>query len=134
MASQALDVEDFRRLARARLPKGIVDYIDRGAEEKVNALGDGFDRTTFSPRILVDVSERDLSVELLGHRQPLPLVALGARAVMVGRSVLYRTAAGSQAGARRVLDLLRKEIDTHPALLGRPSLPVLDAGFVNCKP
>ncbi|WP_189051563.1 alpha-hydroxy acid oxidase [Aliidongia dinghuensis] len=74
--SLALNIEDFRRIARARLPKGIFDYIDRGAEDEVGlkALREGFDRTTFNPRVLVDVSRRDLSVTLLGRRQPLPLV------------------------------------------------------------
>jgi len=73
---KALNVEDFRRIARARLPKGIFDYIDRGAEDEVGlrALRDRFDRTTFNPQILVDVSARDLSTSLLGHTQALPLV------------------------------------------------------------
>lgn len=76
MAQPALNVEDFRQIARARLPRGIFEYIDRGAEDEVGlrALRQGFDRTTFNPRILVDVSTRDLSVDLLGTRQPLPLV------------------------------------------------------------
>jgi len=76
MAAPALNVEDFRRIARARLPKGIFDYIDRGAEDEVGlrALRDAFDRTTFNPRVLVDVSTKDPSVTLLGRPQPLPLV------------------------------------------------------------
>ncbi|MBS7543310.1 alpha-hydroxy acid oxidase [Ancylobacter oerskovii] len=76
MLSTALNVEDVRRLARRRLPRGIFDYIDRGAEDEVGLarLRRGFDELVFHPRILVDVSRRDLSVRLFGHEQPLPLV------------------------------------------------------------
>lgn len=95
----ALNVEDFRRAARARLPKGIFDYIDRGAEDEVGLrrLRDRFDRTTFNPQILVDVSARDLSTSLLGHTQALPLiVAPTAAAGLVwhqGEIALARAAA-----------------------------------------
>jgi isopentenyl diphosphate isomerase/L-lactate dehydrogenase-like FMN-dependent dehydrogenase len=43
-------------------------------------------------------------------------VALGARAVMIGRAYLWGLAANGQAGAENVLDILRGGIDS--ALLG----------------
>ena len=58
-------------------------------------------------------------------------VALGARACMIGRPWMYGLAAGGQAGIEVVLDLLRTEIDTTLALLGRPTLESLDAGAVS---
>ena len=47
-------------------------------------------------------------------------LALGARAVMVGRPVLWGLAADGEAGARRVLELLREELDVALALTGVP--------------
>ena len=61
----------------------------------------------------------------------LRLIALGARAVMVGRSVLYGTAANGELGAQQVLGLLCQEIETSLCFLGCPALTQLDASFVN---
>jgi len=49
-------------------------------------------------------------------------IALGARAVLVGRPVVWGLAAGGEAGARRVLDLLRAEVDLAMALCGCPTI------------
>ena len=48
-------------------------------------------------------------------------LALGARAVLVGRAPLWGLAAGGEEGARRVLELLREEILLSLLLLGCPS-------------
>ncbi|MCC7104063.1 MAG: alpha-hydroxy-acid oxidizing protein [Chloroflexi bacterium] len=53
-------------------------------------------------------------------------VALGARAVLVGRPMLYGLAAGGQAGVERSLDILSNEIDRTLALIGRPSIHDVD--------
>jgi 4-hydroxymandelate oxidase len=45
-------------------------------------------------------------------------LALGAHAVMVGRSTLYGIAAGGEAGAARALEIYREEISRVLALLG----------------
>lgn len=58
-------------------------------------------------------------------------LALGARACMIGRPWVYGLAAGGQAGVERVLELLRVEIDSTLALLGRPTLESLDPGAVS---
>ncbi|HEU4657152.1 MAG TPA: alpha-hydroxy acid oxidase [Capillimicrobium sp.] len=51
----------------------------------------------------------------------LAALALGARAVMVGRPLLWALAAGGEAGARRMLDLLRAEVELGLTLLGSAS-------------
>ena len=72
----AASVEDFRRIAKRRLPHGVFDYIDGGAEDErtlannVNAFG----RYEFQPRILRDVSKLDTSTSILGRPAALPLV------------------------------------------------------------
>lgn len=53
-------------------------------------------------------------------------LALGARAVLVGRPVLWGLAAGGQAGATAVLALLRDQLEECLMLAGRPSVAALD--------
>ncbi|MFC1432418.1 alpha-hydroxy acid oxidase [Streptacidiphilus sp. N1-3] len=55
-------------------------------------------------------------------------LALGARAVLVGRPVLWGLAVGGEDGAAEVLDLLGTELTHAMALLGRPRLQDLDRG------
>ena len=57
-------------------------------------------------------------------------LALGARAVLIGKSFLYGLAAGGQSGVERVLDIFRSELDTALALLGCASVEDLDRSFV----
>jgi isopentenyl diphosphate isomerase/L-lactate dehydrogenase-like FMN-dependent dehydrogenase len=51
----------------------------------------------------------------------LTALALGARAVLVGRPVLWGLACGGEAGVRRVLDLLHEEVRLAMTLLGTPT-------------
>ena len=76
LRAQAVNIEDLRRLARRRLPRGVFNYIDGGAEDEVTlrANGAAFRRWNFAPRVLTDVSQVDTSTTLLGRRLPLPLV------------------------------------------------------------
>jgi (S)-mandelate dehydrogenase len=52
-------------------------------------------------------------------------LALGAKAVLLGRAVLYGTAAGGEAGTAHALEILRMEIDRVLALLGCTSIQQL---------
>jgi isopentenyl diphosphate isomerase/L-lactate dehydrogenase-like FMN-dependent dehydrogenase len=57
-------------------------------------------------------------------------LALGAKAVLVGRAYMWGLAAGDQAGAARAIEILRHEIDLAQTLLGRPTLADLDSSVV----
>ncbi|MFJ5880231.1 alpha-hydroxy acid oxidase [Kitasatospora cineracea] len=57
-------------------------------------------------------------------------IALGARAVLIGRPILWGLAADGENGVARVLDLLKTELDDTLALLGRPRLTDLDPTVV----
>jgi (S)-mandelate dehydrogenase len=59
-----------------RLPKVIFDYLEggAGAEKQVARNREAFDRLTLVPQRLRDVSRRDLSIELFGQTERLPLV------------------------------------------------------------
>lgn len=54
----------------------------------------------------------------------LKAVALGARGAMIGRAFLYGLGAYGQAGVKRVLEILYKEMDTTMALCGRRNIEV----------
>ncbi len=61
-------------------------------------------------------------------------VALGARAVMIGRAYLWGLAAGGQPGVENVLDLLRNGIDSALLGLGRASVHDLSRDDVVVPP
>ncbi|MDI1447049.1 alpha-hydroxy acid oxidase [Polyangium sp. 6x1] len=64
----------------------------------------------------------------------LKALALGARAVMLGRPVLWGLATAGEAGVLRVLDILRDELATAMALAGCPSLASIDRALVERRP
>ena len=60
----------------------------------------------------------------------LKALALGARAVFVGRPVLWGLAVGGEAGARHVLEVLRDELEGAMVLAGQPAVTGLDPDLV----
>ncbi len=61
-------------------------------------------------------------------------VALGARAVMIGRAYLWGLAANGQAGVENVLDIMRSGIDSALLGLGRSSVRDLTANDLVISP
>lgn len=66
---------DFRRMAKARLPGPIFDYIDGAADDEVTYRRNttAFDRCDLVPNVLRGVGEIDLSVTVMGQRLALPV-------------------------------------------------------------
>ena len=64
----------------------------------------------------------------------LKAIALGARAVMVGRPVVWGLAVDGAAGAQRVIEILLAELDASLALAGAPLASKLDRNFVTRAP
>ena len=69
------NIADFREFAKKRLPKGVFEYLDRGAEDEV-ALADN--RTAFRnlklrTKFMVDLTHRDMGIDLLGKRISFPM-------------------------------------------------------------
>ncbi len=79
-------VADFREAARRRLPRFLFDYIDGGSYAEVTLRRNIADLAgvALRQRVLRDVSELDLSTEILGQKLAMPL-ALGP----VGLSGMY---------------------------------------------
>jgi 4-hydroxymandelate oxidase len=57
-------------------------------------------------------------------------LALGARAVLVGRPMMWALAAGGEAGVARALAIVRDELERALALLGASSVDGLDPSFL----
>ncbi|MDE3155624.1 MAG: alpha-hydroxy-acid oxidizing protein [Acidobacteriota bacterium] len=64
----------------------------------------------------------------------LKALALGARAVLIGRPYLWALAADGEAGVSRALALLRDELELAMALAGRPTIASIDASLVERGP
>jgi 4-hydroxymandelate oxidase len=64
----------------------------------------------------------------------LKALALGARAVLVGRPILWGLAANGEAGAAWVLRLLRDELDLAMALAGAPTLADVTRDLIRSSP
>ncbi|MCU0511659.1 MAG: alpha-hydroxy-acid oxidizing protein [Anaerolineae bacterium] len=64
----------------------------------------------------------------------LKALALGARAVLVGRPILWGLAAGGQAGVERVLHILREELELAMMLAGCPTVRHIKRDLVDDTP
>ncbi len=121
--------------------KGVcrVDDARRAVDAGVTAIsvsnhgGNNLDGTPASIRTLpavVDAVGDQIEVVLDGGirrgSDVVKAVALGARAVLIGRAYLWGLAANGQAGVENVLDILRGGIDSALLGLGRSSIHELD--------
>src|SRR5579864_4775548 len=131
--------------------KGVtrVDDAKRAVDAGVSAIsvsthgGNNLDGTPATIRLLPDIAAAvGDQVEVLmdgGVRRGGDVVkalALGARAVMIGRAYLWGLAANGQAGVENVLDVLRNGIDSTLLALGvgsvhdlRPEHVIVPPGF-----
>jgi L-lactate dehydrogenase (cytochrome) len=69
-------VDDLRRLAKRRLPAGVFDYIDGGAEDErtLGTNSSDFAMLEFRPRVLRDVSQLDTSTTIFGRPASMPVI------------------------------------------------------------
>jgi isopentenyl diphosphate isomerase/L-lactate dehydrogenase-like FMN-dependent dehydrogenase len=71
---KALTIEDLRKIAKKRTPKGPFDYTDGAAESEssLDRARNRYQSLQFVPNILRDVSKVDTSVKILGEKFALP--------------------------------------------------------------
>lgn len=69
------NIDDLREYARKRLPKGIFDFLDRGAEDDIACRDnmEAFRQLKLRTRFLVDLTDRDMGTTLFEKRIALPL-------------------------------------------------------------
>ena len=60
----------------------------------------------------------------------LPILALGARAVIVGRATLYGACAGGEAGAKKALSILTDELRRTMQLCGVTRIDQIGPGLI----
>ena len=74
--NDCLNVEDFRRLARHRLPWPVFDYIDGAADDELTKARNtaAFADCDLVPDVLAGVQEVDTSLTIMGRRSELPLI------------------------------------------------------------
>src|SRR5438128_9056236 len=76
-AIEALNnVMEFEPVARPRMLKAAYEYVGGGVDDEwtLRRNREGFQRITIHPRMLVDVSKIDLSLELFGSRIEMPIL------------------------------------------------------------
>ena len=69
------NVEDFRKLAKKKLPSPIYHYIDGGSDDEITLKRntESFNKCDLVPNVLTDVSNVDLSTTVLGQKINFPL-------------------------------------------------------------
>jgi isopentenyl diphosphate isomerase/L-lactate dehydrogenase-like FMN-dependent dehydrogenase len=122
-----LSAEDARRAAAEGAAAVIVS----------NHGGNALDGTPASLRVLpevVDAVGHEIEVLLDGGirrgSDVVKAVALGARAVLLGRACVWAHAAAGGPGVAHLLELFRRDIDRTLALAGCPSVEALDGSYV----
>ncbi len=149
MVTDSLTWDDLRVLRKlwphALMVKGILrpqDAVlaaDCGADGVIvsNHGGRAVDSTRVPIDVLsevVDAAGKRLTVLVdSGFRRGADVVkalALGAKAVLIGRATLYGTAVAGQAGAARAIEIYRDEIDRLLALIGCPGVASLGREYL----
>lgn len=95
-------MDDYRELARRKLPRQIFDYIDGGAfaETTLKANREDLHRIQLRQRVLRDVSVRNLSTTVLGRELALPVILapVGFGGMFAQRAEVQAAKAAERAG------------------------------------
>lgn len=126
-AQQALDVFDFEKAARVRLPPAHFGYHGGRAEDSgrstIDSLGEVVQATRGRVPVLLDGGVRR-------GADIFKALALGATAVGIGRPYCWGLAAFGQEGVETVLDILRGELLTAMRQAGTRSISEIDRSYV----
>jgi L-lactate dehydrogenase (cytochrome) len=93
---------DFHEAARRKLPRFLFDYLDGGAGEEMTLRRNCSDLSSIAlrQRVLTEVSEVHLGIELLGRKQALPIVIapVGITGMYARRGEVQAARAAAAAG------------------------------------
>jgi L-lactate dehydrogenase (cytochrome) len=107
---RVVNVQDFRPLARRRLPKVVFDYLDGGAEDEITLRENrrAFEDVTFRPRHAVAFAETDVRTKVLGCDLALPvmLAPIGYSSVMHSRGEMLAARAAGEGGTAYILSTI----------------------------
>ncbi len=109
-APRVVNIADLRTLAKRRLPRGVFDYIDGGAdgEATLRENSRAFEQVTFRPRSAVATTSCDLGVRVLGLPLQLPflLAPVGSSRLFYPRGEEVAARAAGDAGTAYALSTL----------------------------
>ena len=73
--SKALTIYDLRDIAKRRTPQAPFDYTDGGAdtESSLTRTRTAYEKLEFQPKILLNVKDVDISVNMLGKNESMPI-------------------------------------------------------------
>ena len=122
-----LDVEDARIAAGTGAEAIVVSnhggrQLD-GAPSSISVLPAIADAVHDQTEILFDGGIRS-------GQDVMRAIALGARACLIGKAFLYGLGAGGEEGVRRVIEIIRKEMEVTMVLTGRRNLAEVDRSIL----
>ncbi len=132
-------IEDLRERARRKVPRAFFDYAQAGSysQQTLRANRDHLERITLRQRVLVDVSQRDLTTSIIGEpaRLPLALAPVGLCGMQHGDGEILACRAAQAAGIPFTLSTMSIcSIEDVAAAVGKPfwfQLYVMrDRGFI----
>src|SRR5271157_5070956 len=135
-------IEDLHRLARRKVPRAFFDYAEAGSysQQTLRANRDDLERIKLRQRVLVDVSQRDLSTTILGEpaRLPIALAPIGLCGMQRGDGEILSCRAAAAAGIPFTLSTMSIcSIEDVAQAVGKPfwfQLYVMkDRGFVRAR-
>lgn len=119
----AVNLGDFELLARERMTAMAWEYISGGAGDEITLRWnrDAYDRIKLKPRVLVDVSKLDTSVNLFGRELPFPiLLAPAAYQKLVHPEGELATAKGAGAATMVVSTMASVSVEDIAAATKQP--------------
>src|ERR1700693_3343133 len=107
---KVVSIEDFRPIARQRVPKSVFDYLDGGAEGEVTLRENCriFNDVTFRPRHAVAIADCSLCTTVLGFKLALPflLAPVGYSPLMHPGGEVAGAPAAGRAGTAYILSTI----------------------------
>jgi L-lactate dehydrogenase (cytochrome) len=105
--ARILSLDDFEAAARRHLPPQVYEYVAGAVEDRLSFRDNraAFEELGFVPRVLLDVSARDVSVELFGKRwaAPFGIAPMGINALSAYRGDLVLARAAKKANIPMVM-------------------------------
>ena len=69
------NTDDFRRLAKSKLPSPVFHYIDGGADDEITMKRntESYEKCDLVPNVLKGVEDVDISTTVMGQKLDMPL-------------------------------------------------------------
>ena len=117
--SEPVNIFEYEQLAKEKLEKGHYDFIAGGASDEITIRRTRavFDSIMIRPRMMMDISQRDLSTTVLGQKIALP-VMLDPAGNHSAAHPDAEIASVKAAGAAGALMILRARQNNHLNLSG----------------